>query len=77
MRIRLVEMRQGEKGKIVQIQGGMNLKMRLENLGLVIDKEIIKVSSQLFRGPVVIEVGNTQVAIGFGMAQKIIVEVER
>jgi Fe2+ transport system protein FeoA len=31
----------------------------------------------LMRGPVTIRIGNSQVAIGFGMANKILVELEQ
>jgi ferrous iron transport protein A len=49
---------------------------RLNALGIRPGKRITKVSSMLMRGPVTIQSGSTQVAIGFGMANKIIVEVE-
>ena len=38
--------------------------------------KVTKISSMLFRGPVTLRVGNAQVAIGFGMANRIIVEVD-
>lgn len=37
---------------------------------------LVKVAEQLFGGPVVVQVGNAQMAVGFGMAKKIIVETE-
>jgi len=36
----------------------------------------VKVAGQLFGGPVVVQVGNAQMAVGFGMAKKILVETE-
>jgi ferrous iron transport protein A len=77
MQIRLVDMEQGEKGVVVEIRGGKGITARLHNMGIFRDQQITKVHSQLFHGPVLVEVGSAQVAIGFGMAQKIIVEVER
>jgi len=74
MAIDLTQMRRGERGKVVDIQGGWGLLRKLEALGIKPGKEIVKVSSQLMRGPITIRVGNTQVAIGFGMARRIIVE---
>lgn len=47
---------------------------RLNALGIRPGQRITKVSSTLMQGPVTIRVGNAQVAIGFGMASKIIVE---
>jgi ferrous iron transport protein A len=74
-RILLTAMETGQIGKVVQIQGGRGMIGRLEVLGIRIGRELRKVSSQFMRGPVVLEVGNTQVAVGFGMAGKIWVEV--
>jgi ferrous iron transport protein A len=48
---------------------------RLDSLGMRIGVEVRKVSAQLMRGPVTVQVGGTQLAIGFGMAQRILVEV--
>jgi len=72
--IDLTQMRQGERGKVIDIQGGWGLLRKLEALGIRQGTEFVKVSSQLMRGPITIRVGNTQVAIGFGMALRIIVE---
>ena len=49
---------------------------RLEALGIRPGMKVTKVSSMLFRGPVTLRVGNAQVAIGFGMANRILVEVD-
>lgn len=68
-------MRTGESGVVIEIQGGWGLLRRLEALGIRPNVPITKVSSQLARGPVTIQAGNTQAAIGFGMARKIIVQL--
>ena len=77
MAIDLTRMREGEKGKVIDIQGGWGLLRKLEALGIRQGIEIVKVSSQLMRGPITIRVGNAQVAIGFGMARKILVEYKK
>ena len=74
--VTLRQMQSRQSGKVVQIQGGFGLVNRLSALGIRPGKRITKVSSMLMRGPVTIQVGNTQVALGFGMANKIIVELE-
>ena len=74
--ITLRQMQSGQSGKVVQIQGGFGLVNRLSALGIRPGKRITKVSSMLMRGPVTIQLGNTQVALGFGMANKIIVELD-
>ena len=68
-------MEAGQSGVVVQIQGGRGIISRLNALGIRPRKRITKVSSMFMRGPVTIEVGNAQIAIGYGMARRIIVEV--
>jgi len=75
--LRLTQMRPGQSGMVVQIQGGSGLFNRLNALGIMPGKKITKISSMIARGPVTIEVDRVQVAIGFGMANKIIIELAR
>jgi len=75
VRVSLVQMRPGQKGKIVEINGGYGLAQKLEALGIRTGKEITKVSDQLMRGPVLLQHNHTQAAVGFGMASRILVEV--
>ena len=53
---------------------GWRLQKKLENLGIREGVVIQKVSQQAFRGPVIIEIGNTRIAIGCFMAAAIKVE---
>jgi ferrous iron transport protein A len=69
-------MRPGQSGSVVEIQGGYGLANRLNSLGIRPGKRITKVSSMIMHGPVTVQVDRSQVAIGFGMAGKILVEVE-
>ena len=66
----------GQSGIVVQIQGGRGLINRLSALGIRPGQRVTKVSSMFMRGPVTIQVGNAQVAIGFGMANRIIIELD-
>jgi ferrous iron transport protein A len=74
--ITLRQMRPGQSGIVVHIEGGHGLVNRLNALGIRPGKKITKVSSMLMRGPVIVQLGNAKVAIGFGMANKIIVELD-
>ena len=74
--VTLRQMRSGQRGKLVEIQGGHGLVNRLSALGIRPGKRITKVSSMLMRGPVTIQLDNTQMALGFGMANRIIIELE-
>jgi len=75
-RITLRQMQAGQSGTVVYIDGGHGLVNRLNALGIRPGKRITKFSSMLMRGPVTIQVDRAQVAIGFGMANKIIVELD-
>jgi len=74
--ITLHQMQAGQSGTVVRIEGGRGLVKRLSALGIRPGKRITKVSSMIMRGPVTIQSGNTQVAIGFGMANRIIAELD-
>ncbi|MBN2621633.1 ferrous iron transport protein A [candidate division WOR-3 bacterium] len=69
--IDVTQMRAQQKGTIIEIQGGQGLIRRLEAMGVRPGVQITKMSGQLMQGPVVIKIGSTQVALGFGMARKI------
>ena len=73
----LAEMRTGQTGTVVGVLGGHGLIQRLDALGIRPGKKVTKLSSTLFRGPVMLRVDNTQVALGFGMARKIIVQADK
>ncbi len=49
---------------------------RLNAMGIRPGKKITKISSMFMRGPVTLQVGRMQAAIGHGMAAKIVVEVD-
>jgi len=73
----LAEMRTGQTGTVVGVLGGHGLIRRLDALGIRPGRKVTKLSSTLFSGPVILRVNNTQVAVGFGMARKIIVETDK
>jgi ferrous iron transport protein A len=73
--IDLTQLEEGDSGVVVNIDGGYGLIRRLESLGIRVGKKVTKVSSQLMRGPITVRIDNYQVAIGFGMARKVIVRV--
>ena len=74
--VTLSQMWAGQSGIVVNITGGHGLVNRLNALGIRSGKRINMISSMLMRGPVTIQVDSTQVAIGFGMANKIMVQLD-
>jgi ferrous iron transport protein A len=73
----LTEMKTGQTGTVVGVLGGHSLIRRLDALDIRPGKKVTKISSTLFHGPVTLRVDNAQVAVGFGMARKIIVELDK
>lgn len=73
----LTSMKEGESGVVVSIQSGQELQKRLDAIGIRVGVGIVKVSSQFMHGPVTLKINNTCMAIGFGMAKKIMVEVKK
>ncbi len=67
----------GQSGRVMQIDGGIGMVNRLNALGIRPGKKITKVSSMMMRGPVTVQLGGTRLAIGFGMANRILVEIEQ
>ena len=70
----LAKLKNGQSGTVVEIQGGHRMVDRLNALGIIPGKKITKTSSMPMRGPVTVEVDRAEVAIGFGMAKKVIVK---
>lgn len=74
-KISLVQMKASHKGKIIEITGGNALESRMMSMGIYPGREIIKLSNFALRGPVTIKIGRTVVALGYGVAGKIVVAV--
>lgn len=72
--VTLAQMHNGQSGVVVEILGGRGMINRLNAQGIRPGLRVTKVSAMFMRGPVTIQIGNAQVAIGFGMANRVIVE---
>jgi len=67
--------KENQKVKVVSISGGWGLRQRLGCLGIHPGDIITVKKSAIMRGPILISVHGNQVALGRGVARKIIVEV--
>jgi len=72
----LADMKNEESGTIVEIQGGEAVSSRLAAIGVIPGKKIIKTSSVSSRGPVTIKIDRALLALGYGMAGKILVKTD-
>jgi len=69
----LSQVAEGEIVSIVEIEGGRGLRSRLTTMGLL-PKTRIEVVRNGGSGPFVISIGNSRMALGRGVAEKIVVE---
>jgi len=71
---RLVDCKRVIDVKIVKINAGRGAIINLSNLGLQIGNLIKLLRKSPFKGPVIVEHQGSEIAIGYGLAQKIFVE---
>jgi ferrous iron transport protein A len=70
----LTQINKGKTVKVVEITGGQQFQKKIDAIGLRIGSRIVKLSTQVMNGPVTIKIGSTKLAIGHGMAKKILVD---
>ena len=75
MNINLDLIKEGQKVKVVDIYGGWGIRQRLGCLGIHPGDIITVRKSAIMRGPILISIHGNQVALGRGIAKKILVEV--
>lgn len=64
------------KLRILKLSGGTNFIKKLASFGIYEGSVVEKISSYK-KGPVIVKVFNSQIAIGKGMAEKILVSEEK
>ena len=62
----------GQEVTLIDIQGGRGLRSKLYSMGLIPGVKLTIVGNR--GGPIMIAVNDTRLALGFGMARKIMVE---
>ncbi|MBL7151631.1 MAG: ferrous iron transport protein A [Candidatus Omnitrophica bacterium] len=72
----LIQMKRNQKGRVAAISAGHNLQNRLMSMGIYKGSQITKLTHFALRGPVTIKVGRSVLALGHGMAGKVMLEVE-
>ena len=72
----LVQLSYRKTAVIKRLEGGREFQRKVSDLGIRIGKQVEIVSCQPFRGPLVIKIDSMRIALGRGMASKIIVEVK-
>jgi len=77
MPTKLTDMKRGETGVIRNIDGGIEAARRIKNIGLRLGKKVKKIEGHPQKGPQTVLIDNFKIAIGFGMADKIYIELEK
>jgi len=70
----LVMVSPGEEVRLVAIQGGQRMRKRLADLGLNLGMTV-RVIQRNGHGPLILAVKDSRLALGHGMAHRIMVEV--
>lgn len=74
---RLIDLKAGEKAEILQVEGGSNVRRRLTDMGLTPGTVISMARPSSRMGPVEISVRSSTLAIGRGIAEKILVKARK
>lgn len=75
MRIPLAMLSESEEAKIVELSGGRGLVRRLSEMGFTYGTKV-KVMYSGSPGPVLVDIRGSRIALGRGVAMKIIVDTE-
>lgn len=74
MPMTLDQVYENRKAKVIDIKGGSGIRQRLSQMGIHPGDEITMLRYGALRGPILIEIHGSQVALGRGIASRIIVE---
>jgi len=71
----LNQLKKQSKAVVMTINGGHNLMNKLNALGIREGIVLSKESQSFLRGPVTVKIGQAKIAVGYGMAEKIMVKM--
>lgn len=74
MSMTLDQVYENKKATVIDIQGGQRVRQRLGQMGIHPGDVITILRYGALRGPILIEIHGSQVALGRGIASKVIVE---
>lgn len=71
----LIELKDNQIAKIIGLEGGRGAGEKLQNLGLRVGVSVKKIRGMFSHGPIIVKAGQTEIALGRGLAAKVIVEI--
>lgn len=72
--IPLSEVASGEKVLVEHLDGGKAFRTRMAAMGIAQGREALVIQNY-YKGPMIIQIGDTRIAVGRGEAQKILVKI--
>ncbi|ABI67989.1 putative Fe2+ transport protein [Syntrophomonas wolfei subsp. wolfei str. Goettingen G311] len=69
------DMKPGQSARILKLNRGLQAGRRLFEMGLVPGARVKLVSRHPFKGPLVLQIANTQIALGRKMANSVEIEI--
>ncbi|MFQ6065876.1 MAG: ferrous iron transport protein A [bacterium] len=69
----LLDLPVGVKAEVTHLRGGFGLQRHLASLGIMPGKTVQKITTQPMGGPIMLEVEGARIAIGRGMAGRVVV----
>ena len=72
----LSRLKAGQGATVVALTGGRGFHSRLVSMGLNVGSGVKVIRSHSLGGPMLIALGQTRLAIGYGMAEKIMVAID-
>ena len=75
--ITLAQLKNGHSGQILVISGGWGLQRRLNQIGIHIGDHFRVTRNAALGGPVMIMVHQAEIALGRGLAEHIVVELDQ
>lgn len=70
----LDQIKKDKQVTVVEIEGGWKARQRLNQMGIHPNDRILVKRSSAMGGPILIQIHGTEVAIGRGMARKIVIK---
>lgn len=71
----LIDLKTGQKARIIKIKKGISGARKMFEMGIIPGVEIEITGKHPFRGPLLCKVGNSQLALGRGLAASVEVEL--
>lgn len=74
MVVDLANVKPGRRVKVIRIQGGLGVRQRLSCLGIHPGDSMTVQTSGIMQGPIVVNIHGNKIALGRGVAAKVLVE---